>query len=99
MGKGSKRRPRSVSYEQYAANWDAAFGNKGTKWIRPDDGSAGCVPWLVSRPRKKPTINLNCQASLCNGGLEPTPVESLRPRDSTTGRNSGSPWLTPVSQG
>ena len=55
MGKGSKRRPRSVSYKQYAANWDAAFGKTGTKRIRPDDGSAGCVPQLVSRLRKKPT--------------------------------------------
>ncbi len=26
MSKGSKRRPRAVSYERYAANWDAAFG-------------------------------------------------------------------------
>ena len=30
MGKGSKRRPRSVSYEQYAANWDAAFNGDET---------------------------------------------------------------------
>lgn len=25
MSKGSKRRPRQVPYDQYAANWDAIF--------------------------------------------------------------------------
>ena len=92
MGKGSKRRPRSVSYEQYAANWDAAFGRRGRNGFdRMMEVQDACRSWSAGCVKSRPQ-NLNCQASLCNGGLEPTPVESLRPRDLTTGRNSGSSW-------
>ena len=28
MGKGSKERPRSVSYDEYSKRWEAIFSNK-----------------------------------------------------------------------
>lgn len=30
-GKGDKRRPMQVPYEQYAKNWEAAFGKKSKR--------------------------------------------------------------------
>ena len=29
MGKGSKERERSISYEEYTRRWEAVFGKKG----------------------------------------------------------------------
>ena len=48
---------------------------------------------------QKVAHQFNCQASACNGGLAAAPVESLRPRGSTTGCNSGPPRPTPMSRG
>jgi len=28
MGKGSKERPRSISYDEYSQRWEAIFNNK-----------------------------------------------------------------------
>ena len=32
MGKGSKERSRSISYEEYTRRWEAVFGIKEEEW-------------------------------------------------------------------
>ena len=39
MGKGSKRRPCLVSYEQYSKNWDRIFGNDTKKRTKKEQRS------------------------------------------------------------
>ncbi len=62
-GKGDTRRPRQVSREEYAANWDAVFGAfftqgvdaDGTAWLRvkkqgPVDDVVVPPDWLREEP-------------------------------------------------
>ena len=54
-----------------AGDWNLLHLVRGPKRHRGRTGfdrmnrSAGCVPWLVSGPRKKPTITLSAKPSLC----------------------------------
>jgi len=52
MGKGSKRRPRAVSRDQFDKNWERVFGNKPGKpdsWNKALLRDAGAVKRIKQR--------------------------------------------------